>query len=315
MRANLNTSAIDVHTHLFDVAFGSVIENPGRRSGILPDMFDLFEFSRYKYLVGKDSAFIGFIENSIKKALYRKMESSSVEALKCSMSRSGARISIVHPVFPHVSTKSVFDACDFKTTFPFSSPPPDGPGSLETAEREIDSGCLGVKIHPLIQEKELGDKGYMDLFKLCAFKKVPMLTHFGGTGRMFGIGAKTGHMDPGGIGKIAKIDKEAVLIAGHCGLWQNGEVLAEIKDLENVYTDTSFQEPSVIEKIVRTIGSERVLLGSDFPIGDQRICVENVLRCRISDEDKENILNKNALRLFKFHEKRMKFNKYIKNRE
>jgi len=305
----LNILAIDVHTHLFDVAFGGETSRPKPRATILPDMFDMFEFSRYKYFVGKDSAFISFIENSIEKALYRKMESSSAEALSRSMSGSGVSISVVHPVFPHVSTKTVFDACDFKTAFPFSSPPPRGPESIETAEKEIEAGCLGIKIHPLIQGMELDDASYKELFSLCAFKNVPMLTHFGGTRRMFGMDGKNGHMDPGGIRKIAEIDKNAILIVGHCGLWQNGEVLAEIKNIENAYTDTSFQEPSVIEKIVRTIGSERVLLGSDFPIGDQRICVENVLRCRISDDDKENILNKNALRIFKFHEKQIKFNK------
>ena len=49
----------------------------------------------------------------------------------------------------------------------------------------------------------------------------------------------------------------------------------------------------VIEEMVRTIGSNRIIFGTDMPWFDEFQHIGGVLAADISDEDKENILYKN----------------------
>ena len=55
----------------------------------------------------------------------------------------------------------------------------------------------------------------------------------------------------------------------------------------------------MIETVVKTIGSEKLLFGSDAALFSAAQQVARVVAARISDDDRRNILGRNALRLFK----------------
>lgn len=306
-----NFNAIDTHAHLSNVAFGGGLPERSAAGLVGKALIGLFGRMRYKYFIRKHSPLIGPLEDMIARSLEISMARSTPADLAASMAAAGVRLSVVLPVDPYVSTEEIIGRCDFKTFFPFSSPPVGSKDFAETAGRDIDAGCLGVKIHPLIQKLPLASKSYFELAEVCAAKGVPLITHFGGSSRMFAIADGIGHMDARDIKLVAK-NKKCVIIIAHCGLWQNEEVLGAIGPLDNVFADTSFQEPGFIAEMVRKMGGERVMLGSDFPIGDQARCVENVMRSAIGDECREKILNKNALSLFKFGEARARRERYLK---
>ena len=54
----------------------------------------------------------------------------------------------------------------------------------------------------------------------------------------------------------------------------------------------------MIEKLTGLVGSEHLLFGTDQPWFDEYQAVGGVLSARISDEDKRNILYRNAERIF-----------------
>ena len=65
------------------------------------------------------------------------------------------------------------------------------------------------------------------------------------------------------------------IVLAHCGRAYHpdemSEAIAGIVDLENVYMDTSMvMEPQVLEMVLKTIDSRRVLFGTDFPIAAMR---------------------------------------------
>jgi predicted TIM-barrel fold metal-dependent hydrolase len=50
--------------------------------------------------------------------------------------------------------------------------------------------------------------------------------------------------------------------------------------------------------MIRTIGADRILFGSDYPWIDPKGDIERINRLNISDDDKKLILGQNAARLF-----------------
>jgi len=67
--------------------------------------------------------------------------------------------------------------------------------------------------------------------------------------------------------------------------------------LRMLYYDSCVYEPEVLEALVKRVGADRVLLGSDYPVGEPKP-VEFVESCALAEEDKEKIIALNAARLF-----------------
>ena len=67
--------------------------------------------------------------------------------------------------------------------------------------------------------------------------------------------------------------------------------------LRMLYYDSCVYEPEVLEALVKRVGAGRVLLGSDYPVGEPKP-VEFVESCALAEEDKEKIIGLNAARLF-----------------
>lgn len=75
----------------------------------------------------------------------------------------------------------------------------------------------------------------------------------------------------------------------------------DIKDLPNVYIDTSGSQPDVgfTEFAVAQLGAERILFGSDAPIRDYAVQLTKVTGAKISEAARQQILGQNAARLLK----------------
>jgi len=67
--------------------------------------------------------------------------------------------------------------------------------------------------------------------------------------------------------------------------------------LRMLYYDSCVYETEVLEALVRRVGADRVLLGSDYPVGEPKP-IEFVEACALAAADKEKIIEVNAARLF-----------------
>jgi aminocarboxymuconate-semialdehyde decarboxylase len=61
--------------------------------------------------------------------------------------------------------------------------------------------------------------------------------------------------------------------------------------------DSCVYETEVLEALVKRVGADRVVLGSDYPVGEPKP-VEFVESCALSGDDKEKIIGLNAAQLF-----------------
>jgi aminocarboxymuconate-semialdehyde decarboxylase len=67
--------------------------------------------------------------------------------------------------------------------------------------------------------------------------------------------------------------------------------------LRMLYFDSCVYEPEVLEALVKRVGADRVLLGSDYPVGEPKP-VEFVESCALTADEKERIIGVNAAQLF-----------------
>jgi aminocarboxymuconate-semialdehyde decarboxylase len=67
--------------------------------------------------------------------------------------------------------------------------------------------------------------------------------------------------------------------------------------LRMLYFDSCVYEPEVLEALVKRVGADRVVLGSDYPVGEPRP-VEFVQSCALTATEKEEIIGVNAAKLF-----------------
>lgn len=73
-----------------------------------------------------------------------------------------------------------------------------------------------------------------------------------------------------------------------------------MKRYENVYLDisgTGILRYGMIKRLVNECGSERILFGTDYPIGCPDVYIACILSEKITDNDRERIFSKNAKRL------------------
>ena len=67
--------------------------------------------------------------------------------------------------------------------------------------------------------------------------------------------------------------------------------------LRMLYYDSCVYETEVLEALVKRVGADRVVLGSDYPVGEPKP-VAFVELCALTASDKEKIIGVNAAQLF-----------------
>jgi aminocarboxymuconate-semialdehyde decarboxylase len=67
--------------------------------------------------------------------------------------------------------------------------------------------------------------------------------------------------------------------------------------LRMLYYDSCVYETEVLEALVKRVGADRVVLGSDYPVGEPKP-IAFIESCDLSADDKRKIISENAARLF-----------------
>jgi predicted TIM-barrel fold metal-dependent hydrolase len=181
--------------------------------------------------------------------------------------------------------------------------------SALTPEKNVDHlremaglGAKGIKLHPVVQQFEPGDPRMHPVYEACRELGLTVLSHTGS--------AKGGQSfaDPKGFAAVLTDFPGLTVVLAHLGggRWRQTAELAEaFPDLafdlcEIVAWAGAPEAPSTDElaQLIRHIGAERVMLGTDFPWYDLDTTAEQVMSLPVlSAEEKEAILGANAVRI------------------
>lgn len=168
----------------------------------------------------------------------------------------------------------------------------------EEAKRCVEAGMVAIKLWIAVKASDRRCDPVMDI---AAEVGVPVFIHawYKTTGNL------PGESSGADIADLARRHPDVTTVLLHLpGVKYRG--VADIKDLPNVWIDTSGGQPEsdIVEYAVRHLGAERILYGSDAYGRHYGTQLGRVKGASISEEEKELILWRNALRLLKPKAKR-----------
>jgi predicted TIM-barrel fold metal-dependent hydrolase len=134
-----------------------------------------------------------------------------------------------------------------------------GESPIEEAERCLDLGARGIKLHPRAQKFVLDDGRLAPVFAIAAERRVPILIH-GGRG-----------LPPiaDSLHRLVDAYPDAPLIIAHAGIADLAGLSAHFAGTPGVFFDTSVWSPIDLLSFFRLVPPEQILYASDFPYGSQ----------------------------------------------
>ncbi len=162
---------------------------------------------------------------------------------------------------------------------------------LEEAQRCLDLGARGIKLHPRAQRFMLNDERLAPIFRLAGERRVPILIHGGR-----GLPPIADHLR-----RLVDANPDAQLIIAHAGIADLGNLAACFAGKRGVFFDTSVWSAVDLLDFLHLVPPEQVLYASDYPYGRQPNSLLLALRtARIagfSEEEVRNMLAGNANRI------------------
>lgn len=178
----------------------------------------------------------------------------------------------------------------------------------EKIEKYLLSNIKGWKLNPHIGGFHIDDRQSMDLIKVLAETKLPILS-------CSGLGMPKEYLNSyimpkklkeetltqciNKFHKVFEAVPDATFILAHGGIFESDELVTLMQEFPNTYTDISTQPSDNIRKLIDKVGSERILFGTDYPFFNHAFSIASVLRATSQEEERRNIFSRNALRLLR----------------
>jgi predicted TIM-barrel fold metal-dependent hydrolase len=221
------------------------------------------------------------------------------------MDESGTDLSVVLGVAPdpkYVSSINdwLLKIQDDRVQF-FGDIHPDMDGWEEELKWLKDHGVRGLKLNSLLQNIRPDDPRMYKIYEKATGNFV-MLFHAGGS-----VKHKYYPEDilasPQGIAKVLDDFPDMKVIAAHFG---GNQVLDQMKVYllgREVYLDTSYPPrlldlpPDEVVSMIQAHGVDKILFGTDFPWETRDRCLQYFRNLKLTEEEKEKILGRNAREL------------------
>lgn len=237
---------------------------------------------------------------------------ATVQGLTASSRAAGLDISVVMPIA--TSPKPSPTLNDFAAQVDrmpglrsFGSVHPRQPRVEEELDRVQALGLRGIKLHPEYQDCFADDPDVVAVVRAAVQRGLTVLFHAGrDIGKMPPV-----HCTPRHIARLREAVPEGRLIFAHMGGYRLWDEVEQVLPGLDVLIDTSFCLPnhreawSQFARIVRAVGVDHVLFGSDSPWGDQKAAVqaarEWLTAYEFTAEEQTAILGGNAAKILEVY--------------
>ncbi len=167
------------------------------------------------------------------------------------------------------------------------------------------SGCVGLKLHPTMQEFDPGDDRFLPFFDAAAELGLIVLTHAGtsglGAGEPGGQGLRIDLARPILLDRIAARHPGMQIVLAHVGWPWHLEAVAMALHKSNVYLDISGWKYRYLPEEVRREIPRRLrgqfCFGSDYPMFDPEACLSELDRLELPPDVAKAVLRDNAVGL------------------
>ena len=162
--------------------------------------------------------------------------------------------------------------------------------AVEELEKRITKDkCKGLVLHPTKQGFHINSPLIYPLMEECQSLEIPIYFHTGTS--MYDL--------PLDLSLLATKFPKVAMIMGQMGTadyWMDVEPAAKLAS--NLAVETSVNPNiALIQKLVKSIGAERIVFGSGVPFTDLEYEIKKIELCNFTARDKELIMFQNASRL------------------
>jgi uncharacterized protein len=128
---------------------------------------------------------------------------------------------------------------------------------IAEAERCLDAGARGIKLHPRAQAFDFGEAALNPVFQVAAERRVPILIHAGR-----GLPAIADDLR-----NLVEHHSDAQLILAHGAIADLEHIARTLNDHPNVLYDTSVWSSTDLRTLLASASPEQVVFASDLPYG------------------------------------------------
>ena len=150
---------------------------------------------------------------------------------------------------------------------------PRDPGRMVNLRNHMQAGCLGLKLHPIVQNMPMTDPVWFEIIEEYRQYSKPVIMHAGVSQYYIPTFRREQYGVVGTYEKIVKAFPNVPFIFAHMGMLEFELVWEFARKYENVYVDASFQRAKNILNAFKHMGQDRVLYASDFPFSLPRYAV------------------------------------------
>jgi len=180
---------------------------------------------------------------------------------------------------------------------------PHDPNWMDDVPLAVDNHFMGIKIHPVLDHYAVTPQALEDVFSVARQQSWPILTHTEVDGTP---------MSAVCYEDLIRAFPDVVLILAHLRLG----AIPLAKRYDNVFVDTTYMDPLIIEVGVHALGGEKILFGSDAaegfdvghpvprerPLRSYAKLIRGLRERGIPDQVLEKILQQNASDIFKIQQ-------------
>jgi hypothetical protein len=143
--------------------------------------------------------------------------------------------------------------------------------AVAEAERSLDAGARGIKLHPRAEGFGLDEPEVRRVFEIANERRLPVIIHAGRG--IPALGANTV--------EFARALPDARIILAHCGISDLGWIWRDAQELPNIYFDTSWWSPADVMTLCALVPPGQVLFASDTPYGTPVAHSIFLIRCAL----------------------------------
>lgn len=209
------------------------------------------------------------------RVLYRKrkmIQGATIPNLQRSMKKYGISRSVILPIeYAHgkVGT-SVSELIQvgkkYPELIPFCSVDPRDPKAKDRLKHYLAQGARGLKLHPNLQDFRPSDTVCLEICEEASRYSIPIIFHTGTKGT-------ESHPEqiPSNVENFESILSRfprTIFVFGHMGISQYRRAIWLAQQYPNIYLETSGQPAAHIRQAIESLGGDKILFGSDWPLWD-----------------------------------------------
>lgn len=167
----------------------------------------------------------------------------------------------------------------------FASVHPRDPEKESKLKSYDAAGCLGLKLHPIIQNVPPEDDSWLTVFEIWKKTGKPVLLHSGVSGYYMPRSPRDGYGEAARYERWIQSFPEIKFILAHMNMIRCEAVWELAQRYDNVFTDLSFHSAARIREAAKRLGTERLLYASDFPFSLPRYAVKAGMAATAADPE------------------------------